>query len=103
MEGLKVELKNTALQTTLEAIYMNHYTSAEGRNAARAFLKEGRARQLLPRGKGSCGIRDERKGSRDCSCRWRDRIVFPLDLKFLGYRYSRTKRSEMDYYMGPGG
>lgn len=39
IEGLKVELKNTALQTTLEAIYMNHYTSAERRNAARAFLK----------------------------------------------------------------
>jgi hypothetical protein len=69
MEGLKVELKNTALQTTLEAIYMNHYTSAERRNAARAFLEEGRARQLLPRGKGSCGIRDERKGSGDCRLR----------------------------------
>jgi hypothetical protein len=34
-------------------------------------------------------------------CGWRDRIVFPLDLKFLGYSHLRTKNSEMDYYMGP--
>jgi hypothetical protein len=35
-------------------------------------------------------------------CGWRDRIVFPLDLKFLGYPYLRTKSLEMDYYyMGP--